>query len=101
MCGIWNNRPCIAAAQTLSLRHPLAHHNINYGDHHNINYTGDSNRHRCVYLLQTNQQQQVLSYPDGEQFLNVARNQRSPFYSAELAVGEWKELPALASVSKL
>ena len=54
-----------------------------------------------MYTLQTKRQQEVLSYPDGEQFLNVARNKRSPFYSAEVAVGEWEELPALASVAKL
>jgi hypothetical protein len=56
-----------------------------------------------VYALQTAQQRQVLSYPDGDQFLNVARNPRSPFYSPDLAVGEWKakELPASAAVSKM
>ena len=51
--------------------------------------------------LQTIQQRQVLSYPDGDQFLNVARNPRSPFYSSELAAGAWDALPASATVSKL
>ena len=73
--------------------HPLAHY-IYY-------ILGSLTSTDAVYAVQTAQQRQVLSYPDGDQFLNVARNPRSPFYSPDLAVGEWKELPASAAVSKL
>lgn len=70
----------------------------------NVQCNGSSVRNHCLRSCrflrgwQTEQQRQVLSYPDNEKFLNVARNPRSPFYRPDQPLGEWRELPASATL---
>ena len=54
------------------------------------------NRTFCDLLrvCQTEQQREVLSYPDGDLFLNEARNAQSPYFDPQKQLGEWTALPA-------
>ena len=41
-------------------------------------------------------QREILSYPEGEVFLNEARNRASPYFDEGKELGEWTPLPAHA-----
>lgn len=40
------------------------------------------------------EQRQIMSYPDGDVFLNEARNKKSPYYVPGKVLGQWEPLPA-------